>query len=451
MAVSVTRPGTGARPGCRRRSTSSACTRRWWSSARATAAPSWRRGWPGPGRSVVVLERGSERHPGAFPDHFTEAGRHVQVHTEWGRLGSANGAVRLPRGARPERAGGVRPRRHVAHQRQRRAARRGRRVRRRALAGGAARRRPPPARPVLRAGRAHARLAPLPRPAPTHARRCRRWARVRSRCGSALERPPLQRHLLGRAQRGRAAPGGVHPVRRLLLGLQRRRQEHGARPTTCPTRTPTAPASSPRWRSSGAPRRRPVAGRRPAGHRWAAPASLRRHSWSAADVVVLAAGTLGSTEILLRSREAGLAAVRPGRRALQRQRRRARLRPRHRHRRRRGRVGGQAERPPDRPHHRRAASRCGTRAPTTRSPSRRARSPACWRRSWRPAVALRQPGPARPRPAGPGAGRGAVGPQRHPAHPHLPGHEHRRRRRASCGSAAHGLRVDWLQRRGRPR
>ncbi len=42
------------------------------------------------GRSVVVLERGSERHPGAFPDHFTEAGRHVQVHTARGRLGPAN-------------------------------------------------------------------------------------------------------------------------------------------------------------------------------------------------------------------------------------------------------------------------------------------------------------------------------------------------------------------------
>ena len=42
------------------------------------------------GRSVAVLERGSERHPGEFPDHFTEAGRHVQVHTAHGRLGPAN-------------------------------------------------------------------------------------------------------------------------------------------------------------------------------------------------------------------------------------------------------------------------------------------------------------------------------------------------------------------------
>ena len=45
-----------------------------------------------------------------------------------------------------------------------------------------------------------------------------------------------------------------------------------------------------------------------------------------ADVVVLAAGTLGSTEILLRSREKGLPVSDQRRRALHRQRRRARLR-----------------------------------------------------------------------------------------------------------------------------
>ena len=47
-----------------------------------------------------------------------------------------------------------------------------------------------------------------------------------------------------------------------------------------------------------------------------------------AKTVVLAAGTLGSTEILLRSRERGLGALRPPRRALLRQWRHHRLRPR---------------------------------------------------------------------------------------------------------------------------
>ena len=52
----------------------------------------------------------------------------------------------------------------------------------------------------------------------------------------------------------------------------------------------------------------------------------RRRSSITADVVVLAAGTLGSTEILLRSREEGLPVSDQRRRALHRQRRRARLR-----------------------------------------------------------------------------------------------------------------------------
>ena len=73
------------------------------------------------------------------------------------------------------------------------------------------------------------------------------------------------------------------------------------------------------------------------------------------DVVVLAAGTLGSTEILLRSREEGLARLRPARRALHRQRRRAGLRlqqrrARQRHRRRR--AAGRRDGPRRPVHHR---------------------------------------------------------------------------------------------------
>ncbi len=39
------------------------------------------------GRDVVVLERGPERHPGAFPNKLTGAGRDVQVRTAFGRFG----------------------------------------------------------------------------------------------------------------------------------------------------------------------------------------------------------------------------------------------------------------------------------------------------------------------------------------------------------------------------
>jgi cholesterol oxidase len=39
------------------------------------------------GRDVVVLERGPERHPGEFPDRLTAASRELQVRTAWGRIG----------------------------------------------------------------------------------------------------------------------------------------------------------------------------------------------------------------------------------------------------------------------------------------------------------------------------------------------------------------------------
>jgi cholesterol oxidase len=52
------------------------------------------------GRSVVVLERGRERHPGEFPDRLLGARGDVQVTTGAGRLGSATALfdVRLARG-----------------------------------------------------------------------------------------------------------------------------------------------------------------------------------------------------------------------------------------------------------------------------------------------------------------------------------------------------------------
>jgi cholesterol oxidase len=52
------------------------------------------------GQSVVVLERGPERHPGEFADRLADAARDVQVRTRWGRLGSPTALfdVRLSQG-----------------------------------------------------------------------------------------------------------------------------------------------------------------------------------------------------------------------------------------------------------------------------------------------------------------------------------------------------------------
>ena len=102
------------------------------------------------------------------------------------------------------------------------------------------------------------------------------------------------------------AAAGLHAVRRLLRGLQRRRQEHGRAHLPAGGRAHGAEIfthARVRHVSQGsdggwsvhmrAPRRASRAGRH----------ELAR----AADIVVLGAGTLGSTEILLRSRENGLA------------------------------------------------------------------------------------------------------------------------------------------------
>ena len=112
--------------------------------------------------------------------------------------------------------------------------------------------------------------------------------------------------LRGHRQSGRDRAAGLHPLRRLLRGVQRRRQEYGARSPTCPRPSRhgaeifthakvrhVEPTAGGRWRLQvtrlGAPRDKPA------------------DVTVSAGIVVLAAGTLGTTEILLRSRERGLA------------------------------------------------------------------------------------------------------------------------------------------------
>ena len=109
-----------------------------------------------------------------------------------------------------------------------------------------------------------------------------------------------QRHLPGRGQPGRRPPGRLQRVWRLRDRVQLRRQEHPDDELSARRRRPRGRRSSPRsmcapssrWATGG--RSGSAAGTRGSGVRPAAAVVT-------ADVVVIAAGTLGSNEILLRS------------------------------------------------------------------------------------------------------------------------------------------------------
>ena len=108
-------------------------------------------------------------------------------------------------------------------------------------------------------------------------------------------------------QSGRHRAARLHALRRLLRRLQRRRQEHGG--AHLPARRGAARRRDLHARQ-GAPRRQGAAraaGTSTSSGRMAAETAPDSPACVTADMVVLAAGTLGSTEILLRSREQGLA------------------------------------------------------------------------------------------------------------------------------------------------
>ena len=255
------------------------------------------------GRDVCILERGKELHPGEYPNSALSAAREIQVHTAKADHGSAGRAVRLPRRARHHRAGGLRAGRHLADQRERGPRAERRDLRRRALAGAAA---APPRGPaaVHAGGQGDARVQPVPAVLAGPAQAAGPGAGG-GRPGPPGDPPRHQRDVHQRPERGRGGAERVHAVRRLLLRLQLRRQEHG--PDELPARR--ARARRAHLHRGGRAVRAALPGHLAGRLRRArrrARALRRAPRFVTADVVVLAAGTLGSTQILLRSRDLGL-------------------------------------------------------------------------------------------------------------------------------------------------
>ncbi|HEY7938824.1 MAG TPA: GMC family oxidoreductase N-terminal domain-containing protein, partial [Acidimicrobiales bacterium] len=256
------------------------------------------------GRSVAVLERGSERHPGAFPDRFTEAGRHVQVHTAHGRLGPPNALFdfRVARGQSVLVGCGLGGTSLINAN-----------VALRAGADVFDDERWPEA---LRGDGRHQldryyELAELMLGSRRYPEQTPPTPKMQAlgegaiALGSALERPPLNVTFSS----GLNAVG-LHQEACTLCGDCCSGCNVGAKNTVLANYLPDAHANGARIFTEVAVERL-----RRDGDRWLVDVQLVTGGRSrfdapplvvAADVVVLAAGTLGSTEILLRSREAGL-------------------------------------------------------------------------------------------------------------------------------------------------
>ena len=182
---------------------------------RATA-PRWpRRASRGPGSRVCVLERGREILPGDYPDTLAEAGDAAQVSTPKGHVGDPSSLFSFHVGDDISVLSGVRPRRHVADQRERVA--RGRPAGLRArLAPGAARRRRRTVSPTGSSGRGRCS-------APTRCRTTQTPAKLdRARQGGGRARPrgdadADQRDVHRRAERGRRRAARVQRLRRLRV------------------------------------------------------------------------------------------------------------------------------------------------------------------------------------------------------------------------------------------
>ena len=255
------------------------------------------------GRDVCVLERGKELHPGEYPNSALSAAREIQVHTAKADHGSPVGLFDFQVGPDVTVLTGC------------------------GLGGTSLinasvalepsdpifaddrwpaplRQHPEVLRPFMQRGQGDARVQPVPAGRGRSCPSCRPSSGRRPASGRPVVRPDLN-VTFKRPERGRGAAERVQPVRRLLLRLQLRRQEHG--PDELPPR---------RVRARGAHLHRGRrcsrcgAARAPGG--WASTSSGEGPATSrfvTADVVVLAAGTLGSTQILLRSRDLGTAGV----------------------------------------------------------------------------------------------------------------------------------------------
>ena len=261
------------------------------------------------GRSVCLLERGRELRPGDFPVHPGRRRRPAPGAQGRPAPRPRHRPVRPAGRRRPERPRRLRARRHVAHQRRRRAAARRLGLRRRPLARRAAGpgRRPRRAGALLRGGpSACSAPPPIPTtgPSPPSWPPCRRAA---NGVGATVQRPRINvtftdgPNAAGVEQRactlcGDCVTGCNHGAKNTVADElpARRRRPRGRGVLRGRGRAPSCPRGTAAAGSS--PSTSPADGRA----RFDAPASF-----VFADVVVLAAGTLGSTEILLRSRDRG--------------------------------------------------------------------------------------------------------------------------------------------------
>ena len=274
------------------------------------------------GRSVVVLERGRAYPPGSFPRTPSATARNF-----WEPCRGPPRPVRHMELRGHRRPGLQRPRRRVADLRQRAAAQ-GREVVRPGAAGAGRRLRaladlPRRPRAPLRRGRVddrrHARTPTTTRP--------RRWRSRRppQAAGLSLQRPPLA--ISFRAGRGRSRSGRARSSRRRTATSTACRGSPARSPASAtwvattaprtPSTTPTsrrpstpAPTSAPGTRSRASGRStvaKAAATRSPTSCTpapTASPRSTCRSRTIRARRLVLAAGTFGTTYLLLRNRVA---------------------------------------------------------------------------------------------------------------------------------------------------
>ena len=177
------------------------------------------------GKRVAVLERGREFAIGDFPDRFVEAQEQFQVSQDGAHVsGSRLGLYDLHLGKRHPRVRRLRARRRLADQRQRLAAARSARV------GGPGLAREIGADQTRQEGFARAARGAAAGALSRHqaAAQAQGAGGQRQRAEHGRRAPADQRHLRAAGELRRRRAAGLHHVRRLLLRLQRRRQEHRA-------------------------------------------------------------------------------------------------------------------------------------------------------------------------------------------------------------------------------
>ena len=253
------------------------------------------------GQSVCVLERGKELHPGEYPDTPLEAALELQVsHTPNGRLGSPSALFDLHLGDDLSAFVGCGSGRDVADQRERGDSPRSARVRRQLARGAARRDRSRTARRLRRTSRGDAATRAVPRAGAGEAAILATLGRGDGSRRSSVATADL------RELRGRHEPRRCGAAR-----VQQLRETASVVATTAP-RTPSSSTTPADAHNHGAEIFTEVRvhhiDREQNGWRIEFEALDRREApfdarlqWVTADVVVLSAGSLGSTEILLRA------------------------------------------------------------------------------------------------------------------------------------------------------